>query len=64
MVRLQNEGFVSIYMKYWRWWPVIKKHGILGLILTYYRMIKMFIDKIKYKTFSHNKTGWTSWTKI
>jgi radical SAM superfamily enzyme YgiQ (UPF0313 family) len=50
LVRLQNEGFVSIYIKHWRWWPVVKKHGIIGLILTFYRIIKMLKDKIKYKT--------------
>ena len=48
LVRLQNEGFVSIYIKHWRWWPVVKKHGIIGLILTFYRIIIMFKDKIKY----------------
>ena len=49
LVRLQNEGFVSIYSKYWRWWPVIKKHGIIGLLLTVARMGIMYLDKIKYK---------------
>ncbi len=50
LVRLQNEGFVSIYSKYWRWWPVLKRHGVVGLLLTFYRMIKMIKDKIKYRT--------------
>ena len=50
LVRLQNEGFVSIYSKYWRWLPVLKRHGIIGLLLTFYRMVKMIKDKIKYKT--------------
>ena len=49
LVRLQNEGFVSIYSKYWRWWPVIKRHGLMGLILTFYRMFKMIKDKVKIK---------------
>ena len=49
LVRLQNEGFVSIYSRYWRWWPVIKKHGIIGLLLTVVRMGRMYLDKIKYK---------------
>ena len=62
LIRLQNEGFVTIYSKYWRWWPVVKKHGIIGLILTFCRMIKMILDKIKYKN-SHS-SGWTSWTRI
>jgi radical SAM superfamily enzyme YgiQ (UPF0313 family) len=55
LVRLQNEGFVSIYSKYWRWWPVIKKHGIVGLALTFYRMLKMISDKIKYRALSFSK---------
>ena len=49
LIRLQNEGFVSIYSKYWRWRPVLKKYGIIGLLLTFYRMIKMVKDKISYK---------------
>ena len=49
LIRLQNEGFVSIYSRYWRWWPVIKKHGIIGLSLTVVRMGRMYLDKIKYK---------------
>jgi len=55
LVRLQNEGFVSIYSKYWRWWPVIKKHGIIGLALTFYRMLKMISDKIKDRALSFSK---------
>ena len=50
LVRLQNEGFVSIYSRYWRWKPVLKRHGAIGLLLTFYRMIVMIKDKIKYKT--------------
>ena len=55
LVRLQNEGFVSIYSKYWRWWPVVKKHGTLGLLLTFYRIIKMIKDKIKYKAMNFSR---------
>ena len=55
LVRLQNEGFASIYSKYWRWWPVIKRHGIIGLLLTFVRMFKMIMDKIKYKTANISK---------
>ena len=49
LVRLQNEGFVSIYSKYWRWMPVLKRHGLIGLLLTFARMFKMLKDKISYK---------------
>ena len=59
LVRLQNAGFVSIYSKYWRWWPVVRRHGVIGLFFTFFRMIKMIIDKIKYKS---SYSGWSSWT--
>ena len=49
LIRLQNEGFVSIYSKYWRWKPVFNKFGIIGLLLTFYRMLKMVKDKILHK---------------
>ena len=49
LIRLQNQGFVSIYSKYWRWLPTIKKYGVIGLILTFFRMFRMILDKIKYK---------------
>jgi len=49
LIRLQNEGYVSIYSRYWRWLPTIKKYGVIGLVLTFLRMFKMIIDKIKYK---------------
>jgi anaerobic magnesium-protoporphyrin IX monomethyl ester cyclase len=49
LLRLQNEGFVSIYSKYWRWWPVVQKNGIIGLYLTFYRMLIMVIGKVRRK---------------
>ena len=55
LVRLQNEGFVSIYSKYWRWLPVLKRHGVIGLLLTFVRMFKMIKDKIKYKFRNFNR---------
>ena len=47
--RLQNEGYVSIYSKYWRWWPVVKRYGIMGLVFTLYRLLKMILLRIRYK---------------
>ena len=47
LVRLQNVGFVSIYSKYWRWWPVIRRHGIIGLLLTFVRIMMMIRDQFK-----------------
>ena len=55
LVRLQNEGFVSIYSKYWRWMPVLKRHGLIGLLLTFIRMFKMLKDKISYKARNFSK---------
>jgi radical SAM superfamily enzyme YgiQ (UPF0313 family) len=50
LVRLQNKGFVNIYSKYWRWPSVYKRHGAIGLVLTFYRLLKMIYDDIIYKT--------------
>ena len=49
LLRLQNEGFVSIYSKWWRWWPVVKKNGVIGLYLTFHRMLIMVIGKARQK---------------
>ncbi|MCX6993103.1 MAG: radical SAM protein [Kiritimatiellaeota bacterium] len=40
LVKLQNSAFASIYIAPWRWVPVLKKSGIIGLLLTFYRLIK------------------------
>jgi len=45
LVDLQNEGFVRIYMKPWRWLPVWHKHGVLGFILQMYRVLKLLWRK-------------------
>ena len=49
LLRLQNEGFVSIYSKWWRWWPVIQKNGVIGLYLTFHRMLIMVLGKARQK---------------
>jgi anaerobic magnesium-protoporphyrin IX monomethyl ester cyclase len=49
LLRLQNEGFVSIYSKWWRWWPVVQKNGVIGLYLTFHRMLIMIIGKARQK---------------
>lgn len=41
LVELQNEGFVSVYSAPWRWLPVLKKSGVIGLLLTFVRLFKM-----------------------
>lgn len=40
LIKLQNDAFSSIYFAYWRWMPVLRKSGYLGLILTFWRLIK------------------------
>jgi radical SAM superfamily enzyme YgiQ (UPF0313 family) len=40
LIQLQNDAFASIYLAPWRWKPVLNKSGILGLILTFGRLIK------------------------
>jgi radical SAM superfamily enzyme YgiQ (UPF0313 family) len=39
LIRFQNDAFASIYLAPWRWIPVLKKSGFLGLILTFQRLI-------------------------
>lgn len=45
LIELQNEGFVSIYSAYWRWLPVLRKSGIVGLVLTLYRLVKLMVSQ-------------------
>ena len=40
LIRLQNDAFVSIYSAPWRWIPMIKKQGIFGAVLTFFRLLK------------------------
>ena len=41
LVELQNEGFVRIYAAPWRWGPMYGKHGIIGFVLMFYRVVQM-----------------------
>ena len=51
LVALQNEGFVSVYSAYWRWLPVLRKSGVLGLLLTLVRYFKL----VTYRLFNKNE---------
>lgn len=42
LIDKQNEGFVMIYSKPWRWLPVWRKHGTLGFLLQMYRVFKLW----------------------
>ncbi len=55
LTRLQNEGFVSVYSRYWRWWPVVQKNGVLGLVFTLYRLVNMITAKITARLVSTNR---------
>lgn len=45
LIDKQNEGFVMIYSKPWRWLPVWRKHGTLGYLLQMYRVWKLWRKK-------------------
>jgi radical SAM superfamily enzyme YgiQ (UPF0313 family) len=42
LVKLQNDAFVSIYMAPWRYMPVFRKQGLIGVLLTFMRFLKSF----------------------
>ena len=39
LTKLQNNAFVSIYSAPWRWRPVLKKSGLIGGLITLYRLV-------------------------
>jgi anaerobic magnesium-protoporphyrin IX monomethyl ester cyclase len=45
LIDLQNEGFVRIYAKPWRWKSVVGKHGLIGGVLMLVRVGKMVLNK-------------------
>jgi radical SAM superfamily enzyme YgiQ (UPF0313 family) len=51
LIKLQNDAFVSIYIVPWRWKSVYKKSGLLGLLLTFSRLIRSLIrGKVEFLT--------------
>ena len=50
LVRLQNDGLASIYLAPWRWRPMWRKMGLLGVLLTLFRLILYL---------GHKLTRWT-----
>lgn len=46
LVDLQNEGFVSIYSAPWRWIPTWRKHGVVGLLLTLLRVVRLWRRRV------------------
>jgi radical SAM superfamily enzyme YgiQ (UPF0313 family) len=47
LIEMQNEGFVRIYSKPWRWGPVFHKHGVFGFVLQMYRVVKLWVRKMR-----------------
>ena len=47
LVELQNEGFVSVYSAPWRWIPVLRKNGVIGLLLTFVRLFKLLLSRTR-----------------
>jgi len=55
LIRLQNEGFLSVYSRYWRWWPVVKKNGFMGLAMTFYRLLALLTARFTDRLVRFNK---------
>ena len=55
LIRLQNEGFLSVYSRYWRWWPVVKKNGYMGLVMTFYRLFSLSMARLTDRLVIFNK---------
>lgn len=53
--RLQNEGFVSVYSRYWRWWPVVQKNGVMGLVMTFYRLLNLLAARLTDRLVAFNR---------
>lgn len=45
LIDKQNEGFVMIYSKPWRWMPVYHKHGLFGWLLQMWRLARLWKKK-------------------
>ena len=45
LLDLQNEGFIRIYSAPHRWPAMYRKHGIMGFVLTLYRIVKLITRK-------------------
>jgi radical SAM superfamily enzyme YgiQ (UPF0313 family) len=57
LIELQNQAFASIYLAYWRWKPMLKKSGVIGTLLTFWRLIKT-IAKGKFDLIAVDRDYW------
>lgn len=46
LIDMQNEGFVKIYTKWWRWPAMWRKHGILGFVLEIWNIIRVIKTRL------------------
>lgn len=49
LIKLQNDAFVSIYLAPWRIRPMVKRMGIVGALLTYFRLIRSLWSILLYR---------------
>ncbi len=40
LIKIQNKTFLSIYSAYWRWIPILKRGGLINIVLTLGQLIK------------------------
>jgi radical SAM superfamily enzyme YgiQ (UPF0313 family) len=46
---LQNKGYASVYLSRWRIIPMLKRSGLIGFILTYWRGVKYWYSILQKK---------------
>jgi radical SAM superfamily enzyme YgiQ (UPF0313 family) len=46
LIDLQNDGFIEIYSKPWRWGATYRRHGALGFVLLAIRLMKSIRKKL------------------
>jgi anaerobic magnesium-protoporphyrin IX monomethyl ester cyclase len=49
LIKLQNDAFLSVYLAPWRLRPMMKRMGIIGVLLTYLRLIRSLRDILFYQ---------------
>jgi len=57
LIELQNQAFASIYLAYWRWKPMLRRSGVIGTLLTFWRLIKT-IAKGKFDLIAVDRNYW------
>ncbi len=55
VIDLQKKGLIRIYLRWWRIWPIIKRHGIRALIIPAWDAISSIVRMALRKTFAKKK---------